>query len=601
MNLIKLFLVGCIAFLSIKSNAQCSDDYELFWSDEFELTEVDLSKWVVKNQGGGFGNQELQYYQPQNATVSDGFLHIKLANETVVDGATTYDYTSAKLETASKVNFSYGKMEARIKMPDALGAWPAFWMLGSNIGDVGWPHCGEIDIMEWVARGPNEINGSMFFDGTWPNNHISTPYFPPAGQSFITDYHTFAVEWEPNEIRYYCDDNHYATYRNSSIAPKEWVFNHDFFLILNCAIGGSGGGPNINIVGTPYMEVDYVRVYSLPATAGAIEVSGPTSRMANSQNVLYSTTYFPNTTYDWTLPNGATIVDGTGTNEIHVNFGTESGDVSVTATNTCATLTDAVSVELLTDACTIIYDNFEDERKVTYEATGILTENFTNPLPDLVNTSTTVGKYERSIEETYDVLSVHDIALESALDYENGTNVFFMDILTSAAIGTQITLQLENKALSSAAYPQGRRSSYTATISKQNEWHTLQFAHKEIISTGTLADQVDRVALLFDPSHKTGDIYYFDNFKRLEGTSECPAIPTGIKDAASDQLISIYPNPVTDVLFLNTKIANQHVSIYNHLGKKVMETTENKIDVSQLSSGIYILKSEGATLKFVKQ
>ncbi|MDB5258680.1 MAG: Glucan endo,3-beta-D-glucosidase [Chitinophagaceae bacterium] len=600
MKILRLFLLGYLGILCMDSYGQCNNDYQLFWSDEFELTAVDETKWAVKEGGGGFGNQEVQYYQPQNATVSGGLLHIKLANETVVDGSTTYNYTSAKMETASKVDFLYGRVEASIKMPDAVGSWPAFWMLGSDIGSVGWPHCGEIDIMEWVGRGPSAATGSIFFDGTWPDNHLSTPYNIPQGQSFITDFHTFAVEWEPNEIRYYCDGNHYATYKNTTIAPKNWYFNHEFFIILNCAIGGTGGG-TVNFVAPQYMEVDYVRVYALPTTADAIVVSGPTSLLANKQNVLYTTDYFPNTTYDWSLPTGATIADGAGTNAIHVNFTTEGGDVTVTATNSCATLTDAVSVTILTDECTIMYDNFEDTRNVSYTSTGTLTENFANPLQDANNPSIDVAKYERNVLETYDVLGVNDIALETALDYENSSKVFFMDVLTSAPIGTQITLQLESSALNAGAYPQGRRSGYIGTVSQQNEWHSVRFNFNQIISTGTAPDQVDHIALLFDPGHLTADVYYLDNFRRLKDDVGCDPIPTGILDGEADQVLAIYPNPVTNILNINQKDEDRLFSIYNHVGEKIMESTGNRIDVSQLPSGMYFLKTERKTLKFVKQ
>lgn len=593
--------MGCFCMLSVISHAQCHDDYQLFWSDEFNLSAIDNDTWVVKQGGGGFGNQEVQYYQPQNATVSDGLLHIKLAKETVVDGSTTYDYTSAKLETASKVNFQYGRVEARIKMPDVVGSWPAFWMMGSNIGTVGWPVCGEIDIMEWVGRGPEVASGSIFFEGTWPNNHLSTSYTIPEGQSFITDFHTFAVEWEPNEIRYYCDGNHYATYKNTTIAPKNWYFNHEFFIILNCAIGGSGGGPVIDIVEPKYMEIDYVRVYELPSTAESITISGPTSLMMNKQNAVYATAYFPNTTYNWTLPNGATIVDGAGTNTIHANFGAESGDVSVTATNACATLTDALTVSLLGDDCTIVYDDADGIKNVAYTSTGTVTENFVNPLEDAVNASPQVVKYERNSNETYDVLAVNDIALETATLYENSSRVFFMDILTSAPVGTSITLQLESSALNGGPYPQGRRSAYAGTVTKQNEWHTVRFSFNQIINAATAADQVDHIALLFDPAHKTGDVYYFDNFRRLKVDAACDPIPTGIQDGESAQWITLYPNPVNSILHINQRDESQSFSIYNHLGEEVMQSNGTQVNVSQLPGGMYFLRTDGKTLKFIKQ
>lgn len=600
MNRLSLIVLGCIACFSFETLGQCNKDYQLFWADEFDSTAVDTSQWVLTDAGGGFGNQEIQYYQPENATVSEGLLHIKIAKDTIVDGSTTYNYSSAKLWTDSKINFLYGKIESRIKMPDAVGSWPAFWMLGADFHEVGWPKCGEIDVMEWVGRGPKAATGSIFFEGTWPDNHLSTPYNIPSGESFTTDFHTFAVEWEPNEIRYYCDGNHYATYKNTTIAPKDWLFNHEFFLILNCAIGGTGGGNVISIDSPKYMEVDYVRVYSLPTTADSISLFGPKSLMANSEHVLFETEYFPNTAYDWSLPEGATIEEGEGTNSIYVNFSEEGGDVKVIATSICGTMADSLKLNLLKDTCTIVYDDFDAIRNVSYAASGLLDEQYLNPMQDTINLSTFVAKYERSIEETYDVLSIRDVALESALDYEDDTRVFFMDVFTSAPVGTQITLQLENSAINGGAYPQGRRSSYIGIVSKENGWHTIRFRFNEVISVGTSPNQVDFIALLFDPGHKTNDVYYFDNLKRLKDVAGCDALPVGITKEV-EGLTTVYPNPVTYILYFSDYNVRQRFTVYNHLGEIVIEDSGSKIDVSELVSGVYLLKTDSSSFKFVKQ
>src|SRR5262249_34896855 len=162
------------------------------------------------------------------------------------------------------------------------------------------------------------------------------------------------------------------TYTPASISPKEWVFNHSFYIILNCAMGGSGGGTVVNFTEPKYMEIDYVRVYSLPSVVDSITVTGPSSRMANSKNVAYTTKYLPNTTYTWSLPEGAVIADGAGTNAVHVNLGKEGGKVKVTASNICNTLSDSLYVSMLADTCRIMYDNFEDTINVSYKSTGIL-------------------------------------------------------------------------------------------------------------------------------------------------------------------------------------------------------------------------------------
>ncbi len=601
MNFVKFFILGIAMSLSLNIYGQCNKDFELFWADEFDSTAVNTNYWTLTDAGGGFGNQEIQYYQPENATVSDGLLHIKMAEETVIDGSTTYNYTSAKLWTNQKITFEYGRIESRIKMPDAVGSWPAFWMLGANYNSIGWPLCGEIDVMEWVGRGPNVATGSIFFEGTWPDNHLSTPYQIPAGGSYIDEFHIFAIEWEPNEIRYYVDSNHYATYTDNSIAPKDWLFNHDFFLILNCAVGGTGGGNIIDFVSPQFMEVDYVRVYSLPATADSIFIEGPTNVLENSTDEIYKTTYFPNTTYDWMVPNGATMTEGVGTHEISVDFGTEGGVVKVIATNTCGTLTDSLEVTIQEDNCTIVYDDFDSIRNVEYESTGVLTDSVENPAPDSVNSSALVARYERSEEEVYDVLSIKNIALESALVYEDDSRVLYMDVLTSAPIGTQITLQLESSALNSGAYPQGRRSSYIGYVHKQDAWHTIRFYFDQVISTSTQPEEVDYIAVLFDPGNTSSDTYYIDNLIRLKEDALCDPLPTGIHESVTDDPLTVYPNPVSKTLHLNQEFAQHQFSIFNVLGEKVMVTCETVIDVRSLKPGVYVLKNERQAVTFVKQ
>lgn len=218
--------------------------YSLVWSDEFDGPNVDTSKWHFETGGGGWGNAEQEYYQPDNATVSNGNLVITVKQQSVGGES----YTSSRMTTQNKFSQTYGRVEARIKIPVGLGMWPAFWMLGNNINTVSWPTCGEIDIMEHINT-DSLIHGSLHWNGGNTTQQItSTP----------SAYHIYAVEWDKTEVRFYVDDNLYDTEPTASVA----AFQLPFFLILNVAAGGNWPGQTINTSLLPAaMYVDYVRVY----------------------------------------------------------------------------------------------------------------------------------------------------------------------------------------------------------------------------------------------------------------------------------------------------------------------------------------------------
>ena len=270
------FLILAIFFnLSLFSPAQTRPEstgrpgWKLVWSDEFnspDASPVDTTKWVSESGGNGWGNQELEYYtaRPENAFEQGGNLVIKVLQEkyTGADGVTR-DYTSARLKTLGKFSQKYGRFEARIKIPEGQGIWPAFWMLGDDIGKVGWPKCGEIDIMENIGKEPAMVHGTIHGPGYSGDKGISAPYSLPPDQHFANDFHLYAVEWEPKAIRFYVDDHLYAT-RTPADLPKgtKWVYAHPFFLLMNVAVGGGWpGNPDATTVFPQTMLVDYVRVY----------------------------------------------------------------------------------------------------------------------------------------------------------------------------------------------------------------------------------------------------------------------------------------------------------------------------------------------------
>ncbi len=243
--------------------------WSLVWSDEFEGpngSPVDSSKWSFDVGGNGWGNNELETYTSRtaNADLEGGNLVIKTLKETFTgtDGITR-NYTSARLLTKTKFTQTYGRFEARMKIPYGQGLWPAFWMLGDNIDTAHWPNCGEIDVMENIGKEPSIVHGTFHGPGYSGGNGIGAAYTLPGGQKFSDDFHTFAVEWEPNVMRFYVDGLLYKT-RTPADLPTgtSWVFDHPFFIILNVAVGGYWpGNPDATTVFPQQMLVDYVRVY----------------------------------------------------------------------------------------------------------------------------------------------------------------------------------------------------------------------------------------------------------------------------------------------------------------------------------------------------
>jgi len=253
----------------------------LIWSDEFNGATAPSApnpqNWTYDAGGGGWGNGELETYcaygsstapcdakNPNTYVGTDGYLHI------VAENPSSGVYTSARLKSEGLQSFQYGRIEARIKMPEGQGMWPAFWMLGDNINSQPWPACGEMDIMESIGSTPSVNYGSIHGTG-FTGTHVTTSYTLASNAKFGDGFHTFGILWSPKLIRFYVDSptNVYATYSPSSL-PSGGVWPFDagkFFFILNVAVGGAWPGSPDKTTSFPQeMLVDYVRVYAEPAS-----------------------------------------------------------------------------------------------------------------------------------------------------------------------------------------------------------------------------------------------------------------------------------------------------------------------------------------------
>jgi len=245
----------------------------LTMSDDFdgaEGTPPDATMWTYDVGGDGWGNGQLEFNTDRVENVSlDGQGHLQIV--ALEESYMGNDYTSGRIKTQvfvcddddKKCGFDqkYGRFEARIQLPEGQGLWPAFWMLGANVDEVPWPGCGEIDVMEYQGQRPKRVFGTLHGPGYSGGESISGDFELDGDETFADDFHVFAVDWDPGRIVFSVDGEVYHSVNSSSV-PGDWVFDHEFFVILNLAVGGTLGGPvGPDTVFPAEVLVDYVRVF----------------------------------------------------------------------------------------------------------------------------------------------------------------------------------------------------------------------------------------------------------------------------------------------------------------------------------------------------
>ncbi len=232
----------------------------LVWSDEFDGNTINQATWAFETGAGGWGNAELETYtgRTQNAFQSKGNLIIEARKENV-NGSV---YTSARMITKAKKVFTFGRIDIRAKVPTAKGMWPALWMLGNNIDQVGWPACGEMDIMELVGLEPNRVHGTLHWGANTTLHASKEAGYSLSTGTFDQQFHVFSMVWVKDQVQIYIDDILYNTITTSNTAGSTYPFNSDFFFIFNVAVGGTWPGPPDASTAFPQrMVVDYVRVF----------------------------------------------------------------------------------------------------------------------------------------------------------------------------------------------------------------------------------------------------------------------------------------------------------------------------------------------------
>lgn len=274
----KVWLSGLLIFVSLALTGQ---EWQLVWEDEFNGTELDTSRWSYMIGDGsqygipGWGNNELQYYREQNVTVSEGMLHITAKQESFGGKG----YTSGRIRSIHKGDWTYGRFEFRAKLPRGQGFWPAIWMLPTDEVYGGWAASGEIDIMENVGYEPSTVHGTLHFGSSWPNNQYKGAPYETTGWPFWREFYDFALEWEEGEIRWYVNNTLFQTLGEGDWESKGYEFpapfNQRFHLLLNVAVGGNWpGNPDGTTEFPQEMTVDYVKVYKDATTGVDTKASG---------------------------------------------------------------------------------------------------------------------------------------------------------------------------------------------------------------------------------------------------------------------------------------------------------------------------------------
>ena len=282
-----LFVVLSIALtfaINPVADAASKKTLKLLWSDEFNGKKGSLPSsktWSREIGGGGWGNSERQYYTDKAANASmdgSGRLVItanRISNEyaeqvgevpgteDILNRCSECQFTSARMKTARNLSFQYGRVEARIKMPQGVGTWPAFWMLGGDLLDgVPWPECGEIDIMEFRGDIPDRTTSAIHGPTTPPGSGLGAAFL--SYDSLSNGYHTYAIEWKKNSISFIVDGRVTGTYSSADTGARGWVYNQKFFLILNLAMGGTYAGEYIDpTLNQAELRLDYIRFYSI--------------------------------------------------------------------------------------------------------------------------------------------------------------------------------------------------------------------------------------------------------------------------------------------------------------------------------------------------
>ncbi len=565
MKIIKIQIL-LFFLISICSHLTMAQNWTLVWQDEF--TNGISPDWVFETGNGnsGWGNNELQYYRRENATVENGHLVITARRESIGG----YNYTSSRMKTQGKKSWKYGKVEARISVPAFLGSWPAFWMLGDNISTIGWPACGEIDIMEHVNT-EAQTHGTIHWQD---HNNAYASYTGSTPVNSVTNFHTYTIEWDELAIKWFVDGNlyHEASIENGVNGTSE--FHNNFFILLNMAIGGNWPGFNIDNTAFPArMLVDYVRIYQKTGTS-----SGPVSLFQHCDFGGYS----------------VGLQEGSYTMSQLLSLGFVDNDIS------SLKVQEGYQIRLYE------HDNFTGASIVkTSDDTCLVNDGFNDIMSSAI-VSGVQSSWSTQIEaEDYIVQS----GTQTEACSEGGFNVGWIDtndwLVWNVNIPNAGSYLIEYRVASpnNGGVLQLEKAGGIPVYGSLTIPNTGGWQNWTSISHAVNLDGGAQEIAIKAPAGG-----WNINWLKISSTSN--GIKSMIRETVSksDDLI-VFPVPAKDVLTIQGTSLKSSLGIYSIDGKLIRETdTKGKdgatiLDVQELKSGLYVIKDfkTGKTTRFSKE
>ncbi|MBQ0735572.1 carbohydrate-binding protein [Aquimarina celericrescens] len=560
-KIINGMLIVCLCLFSLMGSDISAQTWNLVWQDEF--TNGIGPDWVFETGTGndGWGNQELQYYRRENASVRNGELIITAKRESFGGR----NYTSARMKTQGRRSFKYGKIEARIALPSFTGSWPAFWMLGNSISSVGWPSCGEIDIMEHVNNAP-DIHGTIH----WRDHNGSYASFGKQTNTDVTQFRLYTVEWDENAITWFVDGRQYNKVNIANGINGTSEFHEEFFLLLNMAIGGWFPGFAVDNDAFPAeMRIDWVRVYQKGANPN------PSSPVVLYQNCDYGG-------YQ------AGLTQGTYTLSQLRSLGVRNDDIS------SLKVASGYQVTLYRD------DNFSGNSIVVGgDDSCLVNENFDDVVTSVI-VSQGSGNWSTRIEaENYSNMS----GIQREPCSEGGENIGYTDP------GDWLAYR-------NISFP--RSGAYTIEYNVASDVDGGQFS-TDLNAGNTVLGELNvpntggwqNWTTISHTVNVNAGTYPLGIYSRVGGWNlNWIHITEGVNNKQGDlainkeEIFSVYPNPTKGILHVKGAEEGDTMIIYSVLGKQVLKTSKskNQINVSSLPKGIYVLKNDtnNKTLKFIK-
>jgi beta-glucanase (GH16 family) len=551
--------------------------YSLVWSDEFDGSGAPVAaNWTCETGASGWGNNEVQNYTNllDNARVENGNLIIEAKK-------VNNQWTSARLVTAGKQTFTYGRIEFRAKLPQGSGTWPALWMLGADIGTNPWPACGEIDIMEHVGKDPGFAHSALHTTSSFGN---TVNKGIKQVQNLFGEFHIFRTDWTADSIKFYVDGNLFYTYAPATKNDQNWPFKKPFFLIMNVAMGGNwGSDPQYETGGlkngidpaltSVKMEIDYVRVYQISSSPA---INGPTI-MDAAQSGLYSVPVTDALSYNWQVPADAEILSGQNSSQINVKWGNTSGDVNLSLTTACQTFV----VNPYPVICRITPDTSEYHFPVINENNQIIWEVATSP-----------GNF-LSLSQNSNLGIFYQISQPT----QNPKLIYPLQNIYNFSRYKYLIVKLRNEKNNPPSIVRVDLVDNNGNVNLDKVFKITSFSNNELFNTYASGIEANTS---FDLSNitelnlyinygifgkaDTGNIYINDIFLAEDFSLSAPKFDTNS--------ITIYPNPAkTAFTFKGITEPYVNVKISDIQGKLLFETTYHSepIYIEHLKKGIYFI------------